>query len=461
MRKLITILIIGAVSVGAWGQATNKIESTGDVGIGTTSPSNTLTVNGNFKVYNGENYFSYNGAADLHLKYAKRGSGGRAIVHYEGNRLWLNFAGDFSGGTNIGTKTFFSNSGSSYINTGKVGINTSAPTFELEVKKKSDMSTAWMPNLLLNNGWGGIGSEGLRIRSAKEGFNFDIFSYDHEIENDAFLGFKVWKGNISDQFSANSAQMVLTDDGKVGIGTTNPSEKLDIAGNLKTKRVALFDWDNTSVGYTNSTIALNGIRQNGEWKLYSDGARSSIGLINMDIFSNIRFVSHHDDTYKSGKTMTDEELIKNNTKLIIKSNGSVGIGTTTPSAKLDVAGNIKAQEIEVTLASMEDLNLNGTLAANNITVKANGNTADFVFSDTYKLKDLTEVETFIKTNKHLENIPSATEMEEQGVNLAEMNKLLLQKVEELTLYAIEKDKEVESLEERLAKIEALIVGSAQ
>jgi hypothetical protein len=133
-------------------------------------------------------------------------------------------------------------------------------------------------------------------------------------------------------------------------------------------------------------------------------------------------------------------------------NGKVGIGTNAPSAKLDVAGNIKAHEIEVTLAAMQDLQLNGTLAANNITYTANGNTADFVFEDNYQLKDLSEVETFIKTNKHLPEIPSADEMEEAGVNLAEMNKLLLMKVEELTLYAIEQKAEAERLKAEMSEV---------
>ncbi|MCT4647726.1 MAG: hypothetical protein N4A74_22245 [Carboxylicivirga sp.] len=164
-------------------------------------------------------------------------------------------------------------------------------------------------------------------------------------------------------------------------------------------------------------------------------------------------------------------------------NGKVGIGNTgDPQATLDVNGNIKAHEIEVTLAAMQDLQLNGTLAANNITYTANGNTADFVFEDNYHLKDLSEVEAFIKSNKHLPEIPSATEMEEAGVNLAEMNKLLLMKVEELTLYSIQLEKEVEAvrssesevrremekmtedrrretdeMKERLSKLEALLL----
>ncbi len=137
----------------------------------------------------------------------------------------------------------------------------------------------------------------------------------------------------------------------------------------------------------------------------------------------------------------------------LKDNAHTYTGQLIVDGSVNVAGNIKAHEIEVTLAAMQDLQLNGTLAANNITYTANGNTADFVFEDNYQLKDLSEVEAFIKANKHLPEIPSAKEMEEAGVNLAEMNKLLLMKVEELTLYSIEQEKKIEARDEKVESLE--------
>ncbi len=155
-------------------------------------------------------------------------------------------------------------------------------------------------------------------------------------------------------------------------------------------------------------------------------------------------------------------------RMQILGNGRVAIGDVAPQAKLHVSGDILADEIRVEDIAATNLNLEGNIAANQITVKANGNTADFVFSDTYNLKDLTEVENYIKTHKHLPDIPSAEEMEASGVNLAEMNKLLLQKVEELTLYIIDlkkcdkekehKLKQFEALSERIEKIELLLLS---
>jgi len=82
-----------------------------------------------------------------------------------------------------------------------------------------------------------------------------------------------------------------------------------------------------------------------------------------------------------------------------------------------------------------NFNVDGKITAAEIKVESSGG-ADFVFEEDYQLKSLEEVELFIQENKHLPEIPSAKQMEENGVDLAEMNKLLLQKVEELTLYLL-------------------------
>ncbi|PRD44988.1 hypothetical protein C5745_18900 [Sphingobacterium haloxyli] len=110
--------------------------------------------------------------------------------------------------------------------------------------------------------------------------------------------------------------------------------------------------------------------------------------------------------------------------------GNVGIGTDTPRERLSVNGNIRAKEIKV---------------------EAN-NWPDYVFQENYHLRPLAEVKDYIKVNGHLPEIPSAKEVEEQGLSLGEMNELLLKKVEELTLYLIERDERIENIEKELTEI---------
>ncbi|MNL31749.1 hypothetical protein D3C87_1535570 [compost metagenome] len=102
-------------------------------------------------------------------------------------------------------------------------------------------------------------------------------------------------------------------------------------------------------------------------------------------------------------------------------NGNVGIGTAIPDEKLTVKGKIHTQEVRV--------DMSGPLVP------------DYVFAEDYKLKSLQEVEDYIKENKHLPEIPSAKEIEKNGLMLAEMSMQLLKKIEELTLYIIEMKKE--------------------
>ncbi len=162
--------------------------------------------------------------------------------------------------------------------------------------------------------------------------------------------------------------------------------------------------------YQNSTIVI------GEWGAYKKGL--GYGLIN-------KFkTSFENDVYVE--------------------TGNVGIGTITPDAKLAVKGDIHANEVKVDLL--------GAVAP------------DYVFYKDYDLKTLTELENYIVKKGHLPNIPSAKEMETNGVRLKEMNLKLLEKIEELTLYTIQQEKqlknqatEYQELKQRLQKLEALLL----
>ena len=130
-------------------------------------------------------------------------------------------------------------------------------------------------------------------------------------------------------------------------------------------------------------------------------------------------------------------------RMRITLDGKVGIGTTNPGYKLDVAGDIRAT---------------GTVRANEVKVTVNG-APDFVFAPDYRLRPLAEVEQFIAANRHLPEIAPAAEMEQNGVNMGELQMQLLQKVEELTLYMIEQQKLIEAMELRIKNYELRITSS--
>ena len=117
--------------------------------------------------------------------------------------------------------------------------------------------------------------------------------------------------------------------------------------------------------------------------------------------------------------------------LVIDGVGNIGVGTLLPKEKLSVNGKIRAHEIKVETS----------------------NWPDFVFEEGYEIGKLKELESYIKMYKHLPNMPSAKEVETNGIALGEMVKLQQQKIEELTLHLIEKDKQVNSLLKRMNAFE--------
>ena len=93
------------------------------------------------------------------------------------------------------------------------------------------------------------------------------------------------------------------------------------------------------------------------------------------------------------------------------------------------------------------LAVNSGILCEELKVMADVPSSDFVFEPNYNLKSLSEVEAFVTENKHLPDVPSAKEFKENGYKVGEMDNLLLQKIEELTLYIIDLQKQIEELKQ--------------
>jgi hypothetical protein len=195
--------------------------------------------------------------------------------------------------------------------------------------------------------------------------------------------------------------------GNVGIGTTNPTSKLDVAGS------AIFC---ESIDNSTGKIVIRGpnapMNSNSKRDISYEFAAAGKSIIRS-------YRGGSWDTYlqfltSSGTNTGGEPSVR----MHINGDGKVGINTISPTAELTVNGKILAKEVEVV----------SSIAA------------DYVFEPEYQLMPLTELELYLKQNKHLPGMPSASEFAVSGQNLAKTDDLLLRKVEELTLYILKQDK---------------------
>jgi hypothetical protein len=191
-------------------------------------------------------------------------------------------------------------------------------------------------------------------------------------------------------------------DGNVGIGTNTPIFKFDLSGNTNTtKTISISQYSKNTSSGSRHLIRSD---SNGLSIINDIGTGNSEQCIHLGHWNTSQKRVEYGFTYRDG---------------------NVGIGTNnTKEFKLAVKGKIGAEEIQI---------------------NAPGYWPDYVFTSNYKLKPLNEVEAFIKQNNHLPEIPSEREIKEKGINLADMDAKLLQKIEELTLYMIEQNKETKFL----------------
>ena len=187
--------------------------------------------------------------------------------------------------------------------------------------------------------------------------------------------------------------------GNVGIGTPNPSEKLEIYNS------------DTSPAVISLKSNRNDLQFVDVGRISAKQAAGEIARIGMPR-SGGSFTGYLTFWTKADNNTDLTEKVR------INESGNVGIGTTNPTNKLDVNGTIHSKEVKV--------DMNGW--------------SDFVFKKEYNLPTLQEVEKHINEKGHLENIPSEEEVLKNGINLGEINSKLLQKIEELTLYIIQQEK---------------------
>jgi len=222
-------------------------------------------------------------------------------------------------------------------------------------------------------------------------------------------------------------RMRITSTGYIGINAQAPGRRMDIV-------------DTSSIVYTptgTASVPPGGIVQiNNNAAVDGSAAHFFMSAVNGSGYRNAAYIGI---TSNKGTAPAPDIVFGQRTgglawgeAMRIKGNGNVGIGTIDPGTnKLAVEGTIGARRVKVTQTSW----------------------ADFVFEPDYQLPSLADLESYIKANKHLPDVPSAKEVAKDGVDLGEMNRILLQKIEELTLHVIEESRRNKELEEKMRLLE--------
>ena len=272
----------------------------------------------------------------------------------------------------------------------------------------------------------------------------------------SFLGYRSGNANIDGRDNVfigfEAGGMNTTGDANVYIGNQTG---LNNTGGIKNVFVGRWAGENNVSGNSNLFLGYTaGRHETGSNKLYIANDDLAVPLIYGDFSTdqvgiNMKPPAEYQfgvtgNMYSTGNLRIDGGMISSpggdlqfqtaglSRITVSNADGNVGIGgNPTAAYKLAVEGHIGAREVNVT----------------------NSVWPDYVFMETYHLPTLTELEQFIKENHHLPDIPSANEVNENGVDLGSMNGLLLEKIEQLMLYTIAQQKEIEEKENRVKALE--------
>lgn len=302
--------------------------------------------------------------------------------------------------------------GNYYLNSGNVGIGITTPSTLLHLYSSNNAGTSM---LVENNNSGSSTFGGVQFKT--NGGSSYIYrtstTYGSNVANSTVFQDA---GGGDFIFYNNSIAMVIKNSGNVGIGTPNPLGTFQV--NDFYKKAVLGDASGTGLVNGTSYIGFNAVRMGTTWRCYGDASNDGGGVIYGDTYGNINFVPISSANGTNYAIYTDAD-IKN--KVVFQ---------ITP------AGVAHAKVIKVDLV----------------------NWPDYVFKPTYQLPKLSEVKSYIDQNQHLPDMPTEAEVKKDGINLGEMNKLLVKKVEELTLYLIDlntekdkKDKEQQTQIDQLKK----------
>jgi hypothetical protein len=259
--------------------------------------------------------------------------------------------------------------------------------------------------------------------------------------------------------------------GKIGVSTSTPENEFEVVGQTKLDGDAVITSDLSLDGDLGLSSLANPSCTQGQFlSVCVTGKVLPIDFLNLDEFINgVRFprLIDSDQQFVFVSSPRKSEVSQYSSDRAIYTGDVCGSfveknkGFTRYDLDVDSGERIfedvlvgGRMGIGTTLQEGYALAVCGMVGAREVKVQANAGWCDYVFEESYELKDLSELETYIAENKHLPDVPSATEINTNGIEVSEMMAIMIKKIEELTLYTIQQEKELSQMRKEILELKA-------
>jgi hypothetical protein len=448
-----TLLKANSLSIAQDASIGRNLLIQGNVGINVASPVERLEVGGNLRVTNSifADQATFNSSFKVGAKFAINGLTGD-----------LSAANATFGGNIIGNQNLILN--------GLLGVGVATPSEKVDVLGNIKASgnllslslqtgSAQLTSLSVGQNSIFNGLVGIGVVSPLEKLHVaGNIKADNNLFANAVVVSSVQTATLNSGTAIFTDRVTLQNDllvnGKIGVGLTNPSEKFEVIGNIKSSQNVIADGATFNNGTINQNFSVGG-------SLSLNGNLEMRGIFKVKSLDVTDITTSSDAILGRNLSVGGNSELKGDLTVTGKINAGVIEATefrsATGSAPFNFENAVISQSLIIganrAIPSNYKLAVGGYVIATGIDIKIPQKWPDYVFTKEYGLISLAELEAFIKQHGHLPSVPSAAEMsEKQNYSVAEMDAKLLEKIEELSLYLIQLKKELQVQGEELKNL---------
>ena len=441
-----------------------RLTSDGKLGIGTQNPA------AKFELASPSSFelARFNGGNLMYLTFAENGINRGYLGSYVGNAEDVDFGTEDANTTGKVHLTTANTPRLTVAADGRIGIGITSPTTTLDVSNTSASQIARFN-----------GGNGMWITLAENGINRGYLG--SFIQDPEDIEFGTYGSNTTGRVhlsTGNLSRLAVEPNGNIGIGVgiLEAQTKLHVTGGQD----AGLDGSNNGIIMTgalsstnlliddNEILARDGVAES-DLSLQRDGGdlllcgldlgNVGIGVTSSPV-SRLQIVDGANASYASNGylvtgNISGANIVMDNNELLARNNGGVAdLFLQQEGGDLilcaDENGAVGIGVISgASIPAGSLLAVDGKITCEEVLVKLSENWPDYVFAKDYPLTPLSEVKSYIDEHQHLPGIPAAATIQEEGIELGEMQRRMMEKIEELTLYIIQLESDVKALKEKL------------